>query len=104
MLFVKVNYIRKDYKYTQSLYYPTKQTNNINQQVVTRMIDSKNYFKAFNFIIVYIIINYGLHQGLQKVQEACWQHRKPFHLVSTHRSISNFYIPVIGPPPDYVAC
>lgn len=53
MLFVKINYIKKDYKYTQSLYYPTKQTNNINQQVVTRMIDSKNYFKAFNFTIEY---------------------------------------------------
>lgn len=47
---------------------------------------------------LYFIINYGLHQGLQKVQEACWQYRKPFHLVSTHRSISNFYIPVMTLP------
>lgn len=35
---------------------------------------------------------------LQKVLEACWQYRKPFHLVSTHRSISNFYIPVMTLP------
>lgn len=33
-----------------------------------------------------------------KVLEACWQYRKPFHLVSTHRSISNFYITVMTLP------